>query len=259
MGVHQKIDRVARRNIQPFLPELSRFPVTKEILNFEGKNGPDGIKRKSPAVDEPWHFIDPNDPTDTRLLDMIDEHIRNLSNALRENNMERAAFESAWMSHAITDGLTPAHHFPLEDTLKELRGGEGNETRTSILKKGVMPGDNPIEAFKNNWKFWGAKGAMTMHVAFETGIASVIAYKRFKEGVPSQADIDYVQKNGYRNYFLKSVHEVAEMRMYEKFAEAGWTTALAKQTNQELLPIIIRAVILGWLSATWSANTELES
>ena len=109
--VHQKIDRVARKNIEPILPDWCDFPDIKNILHFEGKNGPDGVKRKSPAVDEPWHFINPDDPDDTALLGMIDGHIGNLARALRTNNSERAAFEAAWMAHAITDGLTPAHHF----------------------------------------------------------------------------------------------------------------------------------------------------
>ena len=157
IGVHHKIDRVARRHLTPMLPDWCEFPDIKDILHFEGKNGPDGVKRKSPAVDEPWHFINPKDPNDTALLDMIDQHIDNLAKALQKHNSERAAFEAAWMAHAITDGLTPAHHFPLEHAMQELRGGEGLETRTSILKKNVMKGDTGIELIKNNWKFWGAK------------------------------------------------------------------------------------------------------
>ena len=84
MGVHQKIDRVARTHIQPLLPAHTEFPSSKEILHFEGKNGPNGVKNKSPAVDEPWHYINPEGPTDVALLDMIDEHTANLATALKE-------------------------------------------------------------------------------------------------------------------------------------------------------------------------------
>ena len=115
--------------------------------------------------------------------------IRDRARALRTNNSERAAFEAAWMAHAITDGLTPAHHFPLEQAMAELRGGEGLETRTSILKKNLMKGENGIELIKNNWKFWGAKGMMTTHVAFEAGVASVVSYPRFKDAIPSDDEI----------------------------------------------------------------------
>lgn len=259
MGVHQKIDRVARRHLRQLLPAWCDFPSAKHILHFEGKNGPDGIKRKSPAVDEPWHFIDPHDADDTALLDMIDQHISNLARALLDGNQERAAFEAAWMAHAITDGLTPAHHYPLEAKLEQLRGGEGLETRDSVLKKGLMPGENALQVLRNNWEFWGAKGTMTMHVAFELGVASVVAYKRFPEGMPTAEDIALVQQHGYRTYFVGCVHQVADMRMYETFAQTGWTRSLARQTNQELMPLIIRAVALGWLAAVWLAEQELSS
>ncbi len=253
MGVHQKIDRVARRHIQVLLPEWCQFPDSKAILHFEGNNGPDGIKRKSPAIDEPWHFIDPHDPDDTQLLDMIDQHIQNLAVALKEDNQERAAFEAAWMAHAITDGLTPPHHFPLEEKLEQLRG-EGLETRDSLVKKGVMPGETVLQKLRNNWEFWGAKGAMTTHLAFELGVATAVPYQRFEEGAPSTEDIVAVQSVGFRAYYLVYVHQVAEMQMYEKFIQSGWTTSLAMQTNHQLMPIIIRAVTLGWLSSVWLAE-----
>ena len=248
MGVHQKIDRVARKHIQPLLPTYVRFPSSKEILHFEGKNGPDGIKHKSPAVDEPWHFINPDDPTDIVLLDMIDGHIANLADALSEHNSSRAAFEAAWMAHAITDGLTPPHHFPMEEKLVELRG-EGLETRNSVIKKGLMPGDTLKEKLRNNWEYWGAKGVMTAHLAFEVGVASVIPYQRFTTGMPSGNEIIYMQQRGYRDYFYEQVQIVAKMGMYQTFMKTGWTRKLAKQTNDELMPLIIRAVVLGWLAA----------
>lgn len=248
MGVHQKIDRVARTHIQPLLPAHTDFPSSKEILHFEGKNGPDGVKNKSPAVDEPWHYINPEDPTDVALLDMIDEHIANLATALKEGNRQRAAFEAAWMAHAITDGLTPPHHFPLEEKLIELRG-EGLETRTSIVKKNLMPGETLRKKVRNNWEYWGAKGVMTTHFAFEVGVANVVPYQRFMTGLPSDEEIIHAQQMGYRAYYYEQVQAVARMDMYQEFIKTGWTRRLAKQTKDELMPLIIRAVVLGWLTA----------
>ena len=248
MGVHQKIDRVARMHIQPLLPAHTDFPSSKEILHFEGKNGPDGVKNKSPAVDEPWHYINPEDPTDVALLDMIDEHIANLATALKEGNRQRAAFEAAWMAHAITDGLTPPHHFPLEEKLIELRG-EGLETRTSIVKKNLMPGETLRKKVRNNWEYWGAKGVMTTHFAFEVGVANVVPYQRFVTGLPSDEGIIRAQQMGYRAYYYEQVQVVARMDMYQEFIKTGWTRRLAKQTKDELMPLIIRAVVLGWLTA----------
>src|SRR5689334_8534610 len=119
IGAHQKLDRVARRALAS-LNVGDDFPAVKEILHFEGKNGPDGIKSKSPARDEPWHYYNPDDPKDTRLIEIIQTHSNNLTAALKADAREKAAFEAAWLAHALVDGLTPAHHFPLDKHLEEL-------------------------------------------------------------------------------------------------------------------------------------------
>ena len=170
MGVHQKIDRVAHRHIKAHVPKTMHFPTTHDVLHFEGLNGPDGIKRKSPAKDEPWHYVDPNNPDDRALIGMINDHIHNMSVALAAGNNERAAFEAAWMAHAITDGLTPAHHYPLEAKLEELRGGASIETRITTKDKLLLPGINRRHQIRNNWEYWGAKGVMTTHLGFELGV-----------------------------------------------------------------------------------------
>jgi hypothetical protein len=130
IGAHQKIDRVSRRHLRKLGIGNKDFPLIRKILLFEGTNGPDGIKRKSPAVDEPWHYIDPFDETDIKLISIIAEHHKNLVKELRQGNNERAAFEAAWLAHAVVDGLTPAHHYPYEKERLELSGGESVETRT---------------------------------------------------------------------------------------------------------------------------------
>ena len=95
IGAHQRIDRLARRELKHLLHKRQEFPAIREILHFEGLNGPDGIKRKSPGQDEPWHYLDPTDLTDTKLRKMISDHIHNLGIALRDGNVQRAAFEGA--------------------------------------------------------------------------------------------------------------------------------------------------------------------
>ena len=149
LGAHQKIDRVARKRLAELLPASRKFPSITQILHFEGMNGPDGVKRKSPSKDEPWHYIDPTNHSDTALLDLIDDHIVNLSNALASTNTERAAFEAAWLAHAIVDGLTPAHHFPLSEKIHEL-WGHPKEDRTSIKSKNIIPGDTKREQVSKN-------------------------------------------------------------------------------------------------------------
>lgn len=253
LGAHQKIDRVARRHLTPSIPVGITFPGIRDILKFEGKNGPDGIKHKSPARDEPWHYIDPSDPEDTALLDMIDDHVANLVDALADDNAVRASFEAAWLAHAITDGLTPAHHYPLEEKLEALRG-EGLETRTDFKKKVLMPGENPRALLRNNWEFWGAKGIMTSHFLFEMGVSTTIATRGLHAARPSANERVRVEREGIRAVFVEAMHHIHHMKMYETFHRKGWTRALARQTHDELVPAIIRTVTLAWYLAAVKAH-----
>jgi len=249
MGVHQKIDRVARRHIETHIPKKLAFPTIQEILHFEGLNGPDGIKRKSPGKDEPWHYIDPKNPDDRAIVDMIKDHIFNMSRALHSNNRTRAAYEAAWMAHAIVDGLTPAHHYPLEEKLEELRGGEGLETRITTKDKLLLPGINRRQQVRNNWEYWGAKGVMTTHLAFELGVATSIAPLRFEDTMPSIDDFARVSRDGFETIYLDTLYQIADMNMYEQFGRLGWTRDLARASRVVLVPEIIKAVTLGWYQA----------
>lgn len=248
VGVHQRIDRAARRQLKPLIPSSCQFPSIKQILHFEGLNGPDGIKRKSPGVDEPWHFIDPDGKTNQPIYTMIDDHAYNLRRALVANNIERAAFEAAWMAHAVTDALTPPHHYPLEKKLEELRG-EGMATRTSKVAKLILPGSNLKELLKHNWEAWGTHGVMTTHFGFELGVATTVASMSLATDKLSSADIAKLQTMPYRKLVEAAVHEVAELHMYEDYAQYGWTRALISTTRRRLLPIIVKTVALGWYSA----------
>ena len=252
MGVHQKIDRVARRLIAQHMP--AGFPTSREILHFEGLNGPDGIKRKSPAKDEPWHYVDPTDQTDRAILDMINDHIENMAQAFRERNHERIAFEAAWLAHAIVDGLTPAHHYPLEAKLEELRGGEGLETRRTTKEKLLLPGTTRRMQLRNNWEFWGARGVMTTHLSFELGVATTIAPLRFDDVSPTAKEYKRMEDELFEAFFLETLHDISEMKMYEEFTKAGWTRQLARETRAVLVPSIIRAVMLAWYQAAAKAK-----
>ncbi len=254
MGVHQRIDRIAHRSLVKMVPTGAYFPSTLEILHFEGLNGPDGIKRKSPGRDEPWHYIDPNDPNDHQLSDMINDHIFNLTNALLEDNHQRAAFEAAWMAHAITDGLTPAHHYPLEEKLEELRGGEGLETRITPKDKLVLPGKNRRHQLRNNWEFWGAKGVMTTHLAFELGVATTMAGQRFTGVGPDADDIGRLKRDGFEQLFSESVQKVAKLELYDEFSKVGWTARLARDTKDILIPEIAKMVALAWYECVLGAR-----
>lgn len=256
MGVHQKIDRIARRHIAKQIDLPSAFPSISEILHFEGANGPDGLKRKNPGKDEPWHFIDPAvDFEDSDLRVLIHDHIVNLTRALQSRDRERASFEAAWLAHSITDGLTPAHHYPLEEKLLELRGS-GLESRDSKRKKLVMPGQSRRQLVKNNWEYWGAKGVMTTHLHFEFGVATAISTMRFDTFSFSDELVQSLKDEGFDSLFQKSLTRIAEMKMYEEFSAKGWNRHLARETKDVLVPEIVRVVMLGWLSAMLKAEHQ---
>lgn len=254
LGAHQKIDRVARHHLAQVLPDNRLFPGIRLILHFEGKNGPDAIKRKSPAVDEPWHYFDPFDETDDQLIKLIAEHYKNLVTELKAENRERAAFEAAWLAHALVDGLTPAHHYPYEKKLAELRGGEGLETRVTIKGKLVMPGYNRRDKMRNNWKMWGPKGLFTTHGLFEMGVATLIAPLTFGEMVPTASDLAGVRETGVIELFKRAAREIAVLDMYQNYYQKGWTPKLAWQVRHRLGPTLVQTVTLAWYAALSDAG-----
>jgi hypothetical protein len=257
MGAHQKIDRVARRHLRALAPEAP-FPSIKRILHFEGGNGPDAIKRKSPAKDEPWHYFQPFDEGDNKLLELINAHYILLIKALKLGDEVRAAFEASWLAHAMVDGLTPAHHYPYEEKLTELRGGEGLDSRTTVKAKLVLPGETRRAQFSNNWKMWGPGGLMTTHGTFEWGVATVILPARFKLALPSKDEIKAFRKDGVVKWYRKAAQDIVQLGLYDEFAKRGWTTKLGRKVRRDLGPRMIKAVTIAWYSALIDAELAPE-
>ncbi len=253
LGAHQKIDRVARRHLHQLAPG-AHFPTIRRILHFEGTNGPDGIKRKSPAKDEPWHYFQPFDPSDTNILQLISQHYKELVKALMKSDDVRAGFEAAWLAHAMVDGLTPAHHYPYEEKLMELRGGEGIESRTTIKAKIVLPGGTRREMVINNWRMWGPKGLMSTHGSFEWGVATLILPSRMRIALPTEEEIETFKKQDFADWYRSVAQDIANLGLYDEFYQRGWTTKLAKAVRRELAPRIVRSVTLAWYGALYEAR-----
>ena len=255
MGAHQKIDRLSRASLKQLLGRKDgAFPSQRLILHFEGVNGPDAIKRKSPAQDEPWHYFEPFNEQDTQLTQLIGDHYDQLVTALKGEDEVRAAFEAAWLAHAVVDGLTPAHHYPYEERLAELRGGKGLETRTTFTKKVVMPGDTPAEKVSNNWKMWGPGGLLLSHGFFEFGIAFLIKPLGAKPLAPRPQDIAELQEFGVLELFRRKAKEVSALGMYDAYQQTGWTPRLAREARNRLVPAIVRTVALAWYAAAIDAG-----
>ena len=274
LGTHQRLDLAARRSLTKLLGN-KYFPSGKEIIHFEGTRGPDGLKRKSPGEDEPSHMlVDENgnflleksgpahqkghERLDQRsVLELIRDHRCNLIKALRDKNEVRAAFEAAWMAHMVTDSLTPAHHFPLEAVKEELM------TDKEMLKvfgepiKGMVHGRNVFETLRNNWLYWGAKGHMTQHIGYEYGVLMITATMPLKRMI-KLPHVSGMKDNDFETYLCEAIDRVRSFGMYERFRKDGWTTELALETQNILLPEIAEAIALGWYSAAAEAYPDLK-
>lgn len=249
VGAHQRIDRVAKRHLIHRVGHSVFFPSIKTILHFEGKNGPDGIKSKSPAVDEPWHFINPEAGIDDPLVATIKDHLFNLTEALKKQDEVRAGFEASWLAHAIVDGLTPAHHYPLAEKVEELWGKPHSE-RTTTKDKIMITGHSHRDTLSKNWQYWGAKGVFTAHFMYEWGVSSSMAVGSFKEIGITDKDFERIDKEGYIPYFLESVKAIDDLGTYQEFMKTGWSAYLARVTRKDLAPLLMRNVCLAWYAAT---------
>ena len=247
IGVHQKLDKVARKLLDAKMEGVD-FPTIKEILYFEGSRGPDGIKKKSPGVDDPDYFIIPS-KDDGKLFEIVMNHQHNLAQALKSDNRERAAFEAAWMAHALTDALTPAHHYPYRKVVDELMTDKDYKTLFGHEIKGIMRGETLLQAARNNWLYWGAGGVMTKHIAYEYGVAYIIKPVRLERLMPKNLEAADLKKVDLKKEFYDAVNKVDSLKMYDHFLDAGWTTQLAVETREILIPEIVRLIVLGWASS----------
>lgn len=260
-GTHQKIDRAARlafRKIKrDFLPKNQlKFPKIEQILRFEGSNGPDGIKTKSPGKDEPWHFVNPSGDS-SQMFEYIKNHLENLSNALLEGNLERASFEAGWMAHAITDALTPAHQYPMEDKIIEISGKHPSE-RVKLNQKMFLPGETWSKRLASNWKYLGPKGVMSSHMLYEMGVAVLItslAAKKISK-IPPKKEVERVMNGEFMQLFEEKIQFVFSKGYYQTFIRKGWTSKLARETKTILLPEISSVIALAWLEGLRLANLK---
>ena len=251
VGVHQRIDRVAKKHLTKHIGTDAFFPTIKTILHFEGKNGPDGIKSKSPSLDEPWHYITPGTVGDDPLITIISDHLHNLTTALTKKDEIRAGFEAAWLAHAIVDGLTPAHHFPLAEKIEELWGKPHTERQTK-RDKVLIKASSRRDMVSKNWEYWGSKGVFSAHIFYEMGIASSISTVKFTDIGLSETDFKEIAITGYIPYFMKSLDEIHAMGTFEEFGKKGWSVGLGNRIRRELIPLIMKNVCLAW----YLAHTE---
>ncbi len=246
---HQKIDRVASRLFNELVGNDVAFPSADLILHFEGKRGPDATRLKSTdGVEQPWHFIDPFDEDDVSLGETVMEHHRQLVLALKTGNRERAAFEAAWLAHALVDGLTPAHHYPYERELEMLHG-EKRENLKKVRYKFMATGDSKRDTIRRSLRIIGPRGLLTTHTMFEAGAYMIMRPMRLNNALPSNYDIEQLMSVGLRKYFHMQAREVGALGMFDMFCTVGWTPKLARTVRRELVPRMVKVVVLAWYAA----------
>jgi len=246
---HQKLDRVARRHLKTLLGDNNdKFPDTQHILHFEGSRGPDAPRLKQREGEQPWHFIDPHQEDDRALVAMVEQHYLALVAALREQHHARAAFEAAWLAHAMVDGLTPAHHYPFGAAIEELRG-EPHTTRKGLIGRAYIRGETPVQSVMRTFKLIGPHGVMTNHTTFEGGVYVILQPLSIKRGLPRDIDMKRFEELGIGEYFLQQAKEVAGFSFYARFLRRGWTPDLMRDVRLHLGPRLVRLIALAWYGA----------
>jgi len=259
IGAHQKFNKIAFKTLRDIINQnpdqlgladiRSRFPRLKLIQHFEGINGPDGIKVKSPAQHEEWHYYDPFDNQDNAIFEPMQLHFNGLVRALKKGDQDKAAFEASWLSHTLTDGLTPAHHYPYEQEMEDIRG-RGKDDRTTKSKKLFVRGSSIWDSLRRTWMLH--ENLMSTHISFEVGVTGAILTNQLRGSRPSQLEFNFAQEHGLIEVFKTYAKEIAELNIYGRYYDKGWTTKISRDVRYKMSPLIVRMVVISW----WLALNE---
>lgn len=251
LGIHQRFDVAAYRMIQTYLPPRS-FPDIQEILKFEGYNGPDGLKSKAGLKyktvhdHSPSHLYDPAGDTG-EVPEHIAHHYRGLVDSLIRNDRVRSSFEAAWLAHYVCDGLTPAHHFPLEEKITEAVERAEDDIQTGDVSK-------LRASVRKHWTIWGPKGHLSTHIVnFEIGIALALLFFPIRTEF-SESELARARHLGPVDYFKTEARKVAALDLYDRFYASGWTNDIASIVKNTLAPVTARAIGTIWLLAILEAS-----
>lgn len=252
LRTHQKIDKVAYKHLTE-ITDATPYLSLKDVLHFEGSRGPDATRLKRGNNQPPWHFYNPAG-TNREFFKVIKSHYEALIKELKAKDKQRAAFEAAWLAHALVDGLTPAHHYPYEEELADLRDDEDKNTRETVRSHFIVKGENYRQTIRRSLKLIGPKGLLTTHTTFELGAGTIIMPLTL-----SKARIDLTKSQQY-NYealistFRQYVVAIDEDHMFERFYRKGWTPRLTRDIRRKLAPPMVNIVTLAWYCAMQEAG-----
>jgi hypothetical protein len=267
LRAHQKIDKAAYRHLAD-ISDCSKYFTFREIVHFEGRRGPDSPKLKKGGGQPPWHFFDP-DGKNEEYFRIIKAHYDGLVKEIKLGDHNRSGFEAAWLAHALVDGLTPAHHHPYEEKLREIRSEDkstegtptshaivrGDNLRDTIRKTSQLSGNNFRDTLKKGSQLIGPKGLLTTHTTFEAGAATIILPL-----LMNRATLDDEVLNAAKDFnslvesFKSYVTQINDLHMYERFYKKGWTPALALDVRREIAPRMVKIVTLAWFCALKEAK-----
>jgi hypothetical protein len=252
LRAHQKIDKSAYRQLST-ITDCSEYFTFKEIIHFEGRRGPDSPRLKKGNSTPPWHFYDP-DGENEEYFQVVKSHYDALVKEIKLGDHNRSGFEAAWLAHALVDGLTPAHHYPYEEQLEELRS-ENKSTRETVRGHFIVKGDSFLNTVRKSSQLIGPKGLLTTHTTFEAGAATIILPLLLMKATLPQTVLD--NATGYDNLiesFKLYVSEIDSFHMYERFYRKGWTPSLSLDIRRELAPRMVKIVTLAWFCALKEAK-----
>lgn len=230
-GTHQKFDRTAYGLIASRIKPDAKihWPLRGQILRFEGYGGPDGLKLKGNYNTD--HLWDPINEIG-RVPDFIASHYQSLVAALKVDDMVEAGFHAGWLGHYLCDSLTPAHHMSHKLVAEEYKD------KSKMRKR---------------WLYWGRKGLMSTHVAYEAGVSWSVFFSplrvKFDESLYKR-----IRREGVVVVVKEESRAVAEHHIYRDFMSQGWTRSLAKQTRTVVINRIPQLIAAVWLSAYQEAQ-----
>lgn len=252
LGVHQRFDASAYRLASPYFAP-GTFPGLKTVLSFEGMNGPDGIKAKAPLDKGPSHLYDPESGSG-ELPGLIKQHYSGLITEIKRQDLVRAGFEAAWLAHYLCDGLTPAHHFPLEDRVAAFT--TTGSKRKRYTQPVIVRGDTPSDAVKRSWALWGGKGLLTTHFNFEIGAAATLVGYRTRAKLDHHA-LAEARAMGVQEFFAREARSIASLGMYQEFYQYGWNAKLARAVRTRIAPQTIQIIAIAWVLAYLEAGQDM--
>lgn len=234
IGVHQRFNTAAYRMIAPYL-DSEGFPLLKDIQHFEGVNGPDGLKIKSWRRPEASHIYDP-EKGDGDIPRRIGSHYISLVASLKDGDLTRAAFEAGWLAHYVTDGLTPAHHFPLDR-----------------LRHEILRPDSRSGRWRRRLHWYSYKGAIPTHLNFEMGIAAVLLFFPLRFYLDTDK-LAQARRVGAVEFFRQEAKDIAALNLYDKFCRRGWTADIAQAVRRVVAPQAAQTIGVIWLLAHLEAS-----